>query len=353
MVAAPLEVHARRGVRGIIAGGGADFVRVAVRNTGGVARSGTVRVADGIAAPFRVAAGGLATVVLARPLPPRMRVLGPLAGSVRTNDGHVVDFDVPGAEVVDGVAAVVDEDPGFLAQLARKRGQLRGRAVLATPRQWPDTWLALRGVDTLFVRAGTAVRLQTRALAMGTRVCALTGQTLSCRGAMPRRGLRRYPAPASARPAMDRLASLALLGAAWLLLLALGWRYVPWRSVAVAAALVPVLVLVAFPAGRLAPASVAATGHLYRSGGAEAFVVARLRGRRGSSPRLPALGAGQLWLRPDASDARRGELRTFRPLAPDRFPDQRIWRVEGFVSVAAPPAWTAQLPVLVLDAEGS
>ncbi len=346
----PLEVRASRGLRGVLPAGGADFVQLRLRNRTAQVQSGNVRVDEGGPASFSVPAGGVAHVVVVRQLPPRINQLAPATATITIGKERSFTHLVPAAEVVDQLSLVVAAAPAFVAQSARQAGHLRGRAVLMSAEDLPRTWLALRGIDTVFVRVGDAPRLEARALAVGARVCRMGGDGYRCSDGLGRYSVTAYPARPGVGAGMGSLANLAALGAVWLLLLAVGWRYVGSHILGGVAVALPLLILLVMPGARLAPATVVADGHYYYTAGdAQAFVVARVRGRRGLS-NLPAIGRGELWLRPDSSDALRGELAQFQPLRWSRFRDQRIWRVEGFIDIAAdPPAWSGQLTPVEAD----
>lgn len=340
-----IEVRAQRGVRGLIAEGGADIVDLTLRNRGGEPQQGTVRIGDGAPAAFRLPAGGSVRLVLVRELPRRVRLLAPVDALLTVAGRPQTRHRVPGAEVVPELSLIIDSDATLLAEAARTVGHLRGRAVLASVAELPPTWLVLRGATSLFLRDGASPRLAARATALGLKVCRLEEASFTCVDPMSPRSLRRYPPPPTVRPGMKRLGRLSLAIGMWLVILLAVWRYAARRRWPIVMALLPLVVAAALPARWIHGATVDGAG--YRAtAGTETYVVARVRARAGLERRLPVVGSGELWLRPDASDALRGELREFRPPAPVRFVDERTWRIEGFIASADVRGWAAQLEPL-------
>lgn len=343
-------------MRGVVPADGADVVHLELRNKTGAVVAGSARIAKGGAVEFSLPAGGEARLLLVRQLPRRVRTLGPATATLEIDGGGSQTVTVPGAEVVGDLSVVVGSNAGFVAQLARGRNVLTGRAVLLTPERMPATWLVLRGVNTLFVRAGALPALASRATAMGIRVCRLAGERLACARGVPRKSQRRYPAEPSVREGMRKLGVFVPAGVLWLLMLAFAVRYRRRYWGGVVALLVPVFLTVIVPRSRVAPAFVRAEGHMYLSkGDTSVFFVARVRAVRGLASTMPVVGPGELWMRPDSSDARRGELREFHPpTRGKRFVDERIWQMEGF---AAKPAttkgWRFFLERVVLAKGGS
>jgi hypothetical protein len=336
--AAPaLEVHARRGIEGVVPSGGIDLVEIELRSASDVALSGDV-VVGGRAHHVDVPARGSTIVTLGQRVPAGASMLPAAPIVVRTPKGDVA-AEIPVARVVLRPVVVLTDDP--IAVLPRvdewRRAEQLGISVAVSPSAAPVRWQSLAGAGALVLDrplaalAPAVARGVTRYLGTGGRVCRVGADRAIACTHPPSVGAPQSPHGARIAPLLRDL-GLAALAVTALLAIAAG-VYRRRRSWALAIA------GIAIGGGAIVP--LATSSH--RPPAIEGVIAAVdnredwVAGAVGVADDGEAVElAGDLWIEPFSGTQRLDDTGLG-----GRIPGSGTWLVRGYVPVGA--RWTKSL----------
>jgi hypothetical protein len=331
--AAPVELHARRGVAGIVASGGIDVVEIEIRSAADVTLVAQLRV-DGRSRSIDLAARGTAIVPLARRVPAGAAQLPAVPFTLRVNDADVAAV-IPAAQVVSRPVIVLTDDPVALVPRVDewRRTEQLGKPVVLSPAAPPVRWQALAGAGAIVLDRPLAAldpaiaRVVRRHLATGGRVCRFVDAARPTCVHPAAIHAPTSPRPASLGALVRRLAGVALAVAAALR------RRRPRSAFALAGAAIAI--------GALAPLAGSSTaprldGMITAVDEHEDWIVAAIGvADDGGDVEL----SGDLFIEPYSSGeaGRRLDELGLR----GRVPGTGTWLVRGFVPAGS--AWTAPL----------